>query len=63
MRQPVCAYSGADRRPEAFHQELSTLPLGMYVWHVMFLDVSKEHPNENPVKHGNRWHAILLFYL
>lgn len=69
MRQPVCPYSEADRLPEAFHRELSTQPLGLGnrhgcdVWHVMSLDVSKEHPNENPIKHRNRWHTILLFYL
>jgi hypothetical protein len=35
----------------------------MYVWYVVFLGISKKHTNENPIKHGNRWHAVVTLYL
>ena len=42
---------------DGVHCDLS-LVIGMEAWHVMFLGISKEHPNEKPIKHGNRWHAV-----
>ena len=67
MRQPVCVCSAAVYLPIALHQELSTrlLFLGnQHVrGHVMFLGISKEHTDENPIKHRNRRHAVVTFCL
>src|SRR5438132_6295211 len=67
MRQLACVYSAAVHLPEAFRQELSTLLLFPGNRHVCVahdvLGISKEHANENPIKHRNRWHAFVTLYL
>ena len=36
----------------------------MYMWYMMFINISKEHPNENSIKHGNCWHFdFALFHV
>ena len=40
-----------------------SLIIRMYVWHMVFLGISKKHTYENPIKHGNRWHTVVTLYM